>query len=44
MLATRGKEPTGKPDGLVRAVAIFFPVTDVLKPGSPDKTENDAGR
>lgn len=43
MVATRGKETTGKPDGLVRAVAIFFPVTDVLKPGNPDKTENDGG-
>ena len=43
MVATRGKETTGKPDGLVRAVAIFFPVTDVLKPGNPEKTENDGG-
>ena len=43
MVATRGKETTGKSDGLVRAVAIFFPVTDVLKPGNPAKTENDGG-
>ena len=27
----------------MRAVAIFFPMTDVLKPGNPDKTENDGG-
>ena len=37
MVATRGKETTGKPDGLVRAVAIFFPVTDMLNPGKPSK-------
>ena len=41
MIATRGKETTGKPDGLVRAVAIFFPVTDVLNPGKPSKKEKD---
>ena len=35
MVATRGKETTGKPDGLVRAVAIFFPVTDMLNLGKP---------
>ena len=29
MVATRGKETTGKSDGLGRAVASFFPVTDV---------------
>ena len=43
MVATRGKETTGKPDGLVRAVAIFFPVTDVLNPGKPSKKEKDGG-
>ncbi|GIT12925.1 MAG: hypothetical protein CM1200mP34_3310 [Verrucomicrobiales bacterium] len=43
MVATRGKETPGKQDGLVRAVAIFFPVTDVLKPGNPAKTEKDGG-
>jgi acetyl esterase/lipase len=43
MVATRGKEATGKPDGLVRAVAIFFPVTDMLNPGKPSKKEKDGG-
>ena len=43
MVATRGKETTGKPDGLVRAVAIFFPVTDMLNPGKPSKKEKDGG-
>ncbi len=43
MVATRGKETTGKPDGLVRAVAIFFPVTDMLNLGKPSKKENDGG-
>jgi acetyl esterase/lipase len=41
MVATRGKETTGKPDGLVRAVAIFFPVTDVINSGKPPKKEDD---
>ena len=43
MIATRGKETTGKPDGLVRAVAIFFPITDMLNLGKPSKKEKDGG-
>ena len=43
MVATRVKETTGKPDGLVRAVAIFFPVTDMLNPGKPSKKEKVGG-
>ena len=43
MVATRGKETTGTPDGLVRAVAIFFPVTDMLNLGKPSKKEKDGG-
>ena len=31
MIATRGKETAAKKEGLVRAAAVFFPVTDVLK-------------
>jgi len=39
MVATRGKEFSGNQEGLVRAVAIFFPVTDVLNPGKPSENE-----
>ena len=43
MIATRGKETTGKPDGLVRAVAVFFPVTDLLNLGKSSENEKDGG-
>ena len=39
MVATRGKEFSDNQEGLVRAVAIFFPVTDVLNPGKPSENE-----
>ena len=41
MIATRGQEPTGKPDGLVRAVAIFFPAPAVLNSAKPSQKEKD---
>ena len=43
MVATRGKETTGKAGRARPRGGDLFPVTDVLKPGNPDKTENDGG-
>ena len=43
MLATKGKEITGNSDGLFRAVAVFFPVTDLLNLGKSSENANDGG-
>ncbi|MEC9331539.1 MAG: alpha/beta hydrolase [Verrucomicrobiota bacterium] len=43
MLATKGKEITGNSNGLFRAVAVFFPVTDLLNLGKSSENANDGG-
>ena len=43
MLATKGKDITGNSNGLFRAVAVFFPVTDLLNLGKSSENANDGG-
>ena len=43
MLTTKGKQITGKPSGLFRAAAVFFPVTDLLNLGDSSENLDDGG-